>query len=425
MKNSLLALFLIVLGSFPAFSQSPSDTTVITVEADTIIGEVSPFVYGANYGPLQSISPELINEAFNSGIQLLRFPGGRWGDINDIRTSQLDSFMRFADQLGAEVIVSVRLENGTPEQAVNLVRHALDRGHEITYWSIGNEPNLFENYTTEDLNREWREIAEAMLAENPDIVLIGPDISQYPPEPLRDDLELEWVSEFLKVNGDLVDVLAVHRYPFPLSMTNPVTSIEDLRENVYEWDDILDRLRQISIDVLGYALPVAMTEANSHWSSNIAGEATPDSHYNAIWWADVLGRLIVQEPFAVNYFDFQSGTGRGGWGLLANYEVRPTYYTYQLYKQFGDQLHAVTVEGDDLLSAYASTRADGALTVLVVNRGDDPQPLTVNIAGFDGATAEWVVLDLEHNAASLGMVALEDGLTVTGQSANLLIVQPE
>jgi hypothetical protein len=425
MKNIFLAIFLIVLGSFPIFAQDQTDATLITIDAGEVVGEVSPFVYGANYGPLQSISPELINEAFNSGIQLLRFPGGRWGDINDIRTSQLDSFMRFADQMNAEVIISVRLENGTPEQAVNLVRHANDRGYDITYWSIGNEPNLFENYTTEDLNREWRLIAEAMLAEDPDIVLIGPDISQYPPVPLVDSNGLEWVSEFLKVNGDLIDVLAVHRYPFPLSTTNPITSLEDLRQNVYEWDDILDRVRQTSIDVLGYALPVAMTEANSHWSSNIAGEATPDSHYNAIWWADVLGRLILQEPFAVNYFDFQSGTGRGGWGLLANYEVRPTYYTYQLYKQFGDQLHAVEVVGDEYISAYVATREDGALTVIVVNRADEAQAITFSITGFEGTNAEMIVLDPENNAVSVGTVTLDGALTVTGQSANLFIIQPE
>lgn len=425
MKKILLALFLLILGTIPTIAQDQADSVIVTVDGGEIVGTVSPLVYGANYGPLQAVSPELINQAFDSGIRLLRFPGGRWGDINDVRTSQIDSFMRFAQQLGAEVIISVRLENGTPEQAANLVRHTnIDRGYGVKYWSVGNEPDLFENYTTENLNQEWRLIAEAMLEVDPDIILIGPDISQYPPVARTDSLGLEWVSEFLKVNGDLVDVISVHRYPFPLDMTHPITPLDDLRENVYEWDDILNRLRDISNEVLGYELPVAMTEANSHWSSNTEGEATPDSHFNAIWWADVLGRLIYQEPFAVNYFDFQSGTGRGGWGLLANYEVRPTYYTYQLYKQFGDNLHPVSVTGDDYISAYASTREDGALTVILINRADDPQTITLDLTGFGGETGELIVLDRENNAVSIGDVTF-DAITLSGQSANLLIVQPE
>lgn len=425
MKNILRVLFLFILGTIPSLAQD-QDQTVIAVDTSAVVGEVSPLVYGANYGPLQSVSPELINEAFNSGIRLLRFPGGRWGDINDIRTSQIDSFMRFAQQLGAEVIISVRLENGTPEQAANLVRHTnIDRGYGVKYWSVGNEPDLFENYTTEDLNRDWRAIAQAMLAVDPEIILIGPDISQYPPTPRTDSLGLEWVSEFLKVNGDLVDVISVHRYPFPLDMTNPITALDDLRENVYEWDTILDRLRETSNEILGYELPVAMTEANSHWSSNTEGEATPDSHFNAIWWADVLGRLIVQEPFAVNYFDFQSGTGRGGWGLLANYEVRPTYYTYQLYQQFGNHLHQVEVVGDEYISAYAASREDGTLTLIMVNRADDAKTVSLEIAGFESGSGELIVLDQAYNAESVGTIALDEPITLTAQSANLLIVQPE
>jgi hypothetical protein len=39
-------------------------------------------------------------------------------------------------------------------------------------------------------------------------------------------------------------------------------------------------------------LPIAVTETNSDWSKAVGGEATPDSFYNAIWWADSLGRMI-------------------------------------------------------------------------------------------------------------------------------------
>jgi hypothetical protein len=41
-------------------------------------------------------------------------------------------------------------------------------------------------------------------------------------------------------------------------------------------------------------LPIAMTETNSDWSKAVGGEATPDSFYNTIWWADSLGRMIQE-----------------------------------------------------------------------------------------------------------------------------------
>jgi hypothetical protein len=56
---------------------------------------------------------------------------------------------------------------------------------------------------------------------DPTIELVGPEINQfsYDPSPgattnfgQRDE---DWLIEFLKANGDLVDVVSFHRYPFP------------------------------------------------------------------------------------------------------------------------------------------------------------------------------------------------------------------
>jgi hypothetical protein len=207
-------------------------------------------------------------------------------------------------------------------------------------------------------------------------------------------------------------------------MANPVTTIDDLRQNAPEWSRILPALRAVIRETTGRDdLPVAITEANSHWSKSIGGEATPDSLYNAIWWADVLGRLIRDGAFIVAYFDFQSNPSRGGWGLLGSYEVRPTYYTYQLYQRFGTELVYATSSVPDL-SLYAALRDDGILTVMVVNLGEQPQthPLTL-----DGATmtrpAEVWRLDAEHRAERLGDLDLrDDPLSVPGQSVTLYLI---
>lgn len=424
---TLLLLISMLIAGTSTLAQA--DDPGLVVDAGDVIGPISPYVYGANYGPLSVIPVDLIEEAQDAGITFLRFPGGRWGDQNNIRHQQVDDLMRVCRLMGAEPSIHVRLEGGTPEAAAELVQYTIDKEYNVRYWYIGNEPTLFDDYDTVIYNQQWRAIAEAMLEVDPDIVLIGPEPHQWTGNPAVDPVDpegREWVREFLLANGDLVDIVAVHRYPFPRNMGNPITTIDDLRDNAAEWSAILPALRALIEETTGRTdLPVAITEANSHWSSNIEGEATPDSHYNAIWWADVLGRLIQDQPAIVNYFDLQSHSGRGGWGLLAKYEVRPTYYTYQMYKRFGTNLlySASTVP---YLSVYAAQREDGALTLMVVNLADEAQTATLDIANFGGGTtAEVWRLDPEHNADQIDDVELDGGeITVPGQSVTLYVLPP-
>ena len=97
------------------------------------------------------------------------------------------------------------------------------------------------------------------------------------------------------------------------------------------------RLRATIREETGRDLPVAVTEFNSHWSQAVSGEATPDSFFSAIWLGDVLGRLIRQKVDIANQFLLVSGN-ESGFGILEKYGPRPAYYTYQMYKMFGDQL---------------------------------------------------------------------------------------
>lgn len=408
--------------AFPRFTFSQE--AGLRVDAAQELGEISPYVYGANFGPLSAIPPDLIEAAQQSGITFLRYPGGRWGDLNDLQSYQIDAYIKVAEMIGAEPSIHVRLENGTPEAAAALVRYTnIENDYQVRYWYVGNEPNLFDNYTTEEYNVQWRAIAEAMLAVDPELILIGPEVSQYngtPEVDPRDSEGRDWLREFLLANGDLVDVIAVHRYPFPRG--NQRTTIEDLRANVTEWDHILPSMRRVIAETTGRDIPVAITEANSHWSAALGGEASPDSHYNAIWWADVLGRLIQHDPFIVGYFDLQSNNRRGGWGLMATYEVRPTYYVYQIYRQFG-QKRVFAESGTEGVSVYAARRDDGALTLIVVNLTDSAQTLPLKIENFASAQASVWVFDAEHVVEPAAPLPFAEDMTLelTPQSISLYI----
>ncbi len=351
-------------------------------------GTISPYVYGANTGPWSFVSADLMPLAEAAHVRYLRFPGGNWGDQNDLRPAQIDAFLTLCQRLGAEPAISVRLRGGTPAQAAELVRYAnLERGYHVRYWSIGNEPDLYGDYDVARFNAEWRAIAEAMRAVDASILLVGPDLSQVRPDaPLTDATGRPWLRGFLEANGDLVDIVAVHRYPFPHPDGRPATAAE-LLANPPEWDTIIPYLRETVRDAVGHDLPLAITEVNSHWSGATGGEATPDSYLNAVWWADVSGRLIRQNVAIVAYFALQSPAQMGGWGLFGRFDVRPTYGVFRLYGQMGEHL-LVSSSGVAGVSLTAARRGpEGPFTLMIVNRNFEETPVTFRLPGWQSAQA--------------------------------------
>ncbi|MFN8420875.1 MAG: hypothetical protein U0528_16780 [Anaerolineae bacterium] len=443
-NGSLLRLSLLLLVIAVGFgvalpveraSAQAGSTAALTVDPGTSRGTISRYVYGVNYGPWALVPPDLWPLAKEAQISYLRFPAGNWGDRNDIQTTQIDLLMLFAKQIGAEPTITVRLYNGTPEKAAELVRYTnIEKKYGVTYWSIGNEPNLLpeefpnDSPSLPELITNWRSIAEAMLAVDPTIKFVGPDISQYPysaDAPAYLTKIRDFLSDFLKANGDLISIVTIHRYPFPLSINAPATTIEQLKSTAAEWDYIIPNLREVVKEATGRDLPVGVTEINSHWNKPMGGPASVESHYNAIWWADVLGRLIRQKTDMVAFWLLGSYGELGGHGLLAKYEARPTYYVYPMYKMLGEELLTSSTDSQDV-SITAAKRADGALTLMLVNLSTEERQVTLSISGMDAVkAAETWRFDPEHNAEQVATdESLAGTVTLPGQSMTLYVIAP-
>lgn len=444
MMKYRLVLVVLALLMVPACQTAPSPAPPLptpvpgqwTVAPSLELGAINPLVYGVNHGPWAFINNQTLPLAQEAGITLLRFPGGNWGDENDLQPYHVDQFALLAEQLGAEISLNARLFNGTPEKAAELVRYAnIEQGYNIRYWGIGNEPTLYAtsraapDYGVARFNAEWRTIAEAMRAVDPDILLIGPELHQFGPNIAstpKDPFGLDWMTEFLKANGDLVDVVSIHRYPFPQGRGGRAATIAELSATSAEWDAIIPYLRGLIRETTGRDLPIAVTEVNSHWSNAVGGEATPDSLYNAIWWADVLGRMIHQDVAIVNYFTLQSNPGIGGYGLFARNEPRPTYHVYRLYRQFGNQ-RVYAAADDARVGLYAARRDDGALTIMLVNLSDEAISKPLAVQGQAPTQAQIWRLDAETPAERLDDVAFTSGmlLQLPAQSVTLVVIESE
>lgn len=403
---------------------------VLWVDTTHDLGLISKFTLGVNYAAYAGIGLGNIDAVKNSGITLLRWPGGHWGDQNDVRPNLVDSYISVArNVMNAEPSITVRLLGGTPGQAAQLVRYVnIDKKYSVKYWSIGNEPDLFiledQTWTPEYYAKRWREFALAMKAIDPSIQLYGPDISDYVGDAQLDPRELlyikavrqdftkrDYLTEFLKVNADLVNIVTVHRYPFPLKATDGVASWDQLRDNTPQWDRILPNLHKLIKDTTGKEYPVGVMEFNSNASDAAGLDTSPDSFYNALWLADILGRMIRQQPDMLAYWLLKSNPA--GHGLMDSFDVRPTYYVYQIYKRFGNHLLGAASD-TKYVSVFAAKQDDGSVTVIIVNLNDNDvhKPLQLN-QGDNLKLAETYLFDKDHKAESISPPTFKNGDEVT------------
>jgi hypothetical protein len=407
---------------------------VLWVDTTKDLGAISPYTLGGNHGPWSDFSLDAFEKTIELGITFIRWPGGAWSDGNDIRSTQIDFYMAQVQKIGATPSITVRVPNGSPEKAAEVVRYVnVKMGYGVKYWNIGNEPNLYDNdpnfnveekWTPERYAKVWREFAIAMEAVDPTILFYGPDISQFVGDPnttnpSEGDAQA-YLREFLKVNGDMVDIVTVHRYPFPSCQTCGSPTWEDMRANTPEWENTLPNLRRIIKEVTGKDLPVGVTEYNSHYSANVGTETSPDSFYSALWLADVYGRLLRNKPELLAFWLLKDNNG--GLGMLTSFDIRPSYYTFTMWKKFGNHLLA-TNSDTQFVSVFAAKRDDGSVTVMLVNLGDAvTKPL--QLGGGDALQIqEAYFFDRDTKAEALTPPTFTNGndITLPKESVTLLI----
>ncbi len=408
----------------------------IYVNSAALRGTVSPYASGVTWGPLWQVRTEVMPLAVQLAPGMISFPGGEYGDTTNLQPLEIDRLMELSARIGAEPLIHVRLPGGTPAQAVALMYYANEQsGYNVKYWAIGNEPNLYAGkYTDEPWDAAyfaaaWRVFALAMKAVDPSILLVGPEITQFvgTRDLTRNDAQQSaaWMRTFLEVNGDLVDIVSIHRYPFPKDTARPVdTTAEELFANAAEWDTILPALRELILETTGRELPIAITEVNSHYTKAFGRPASPDSLPNALWWGDVFMRMLRQQVEIVNFWTLVTNDSDGGWGILGRHTERPVFHTFMLYQQMGTQLVAADA-GLPGVQALAAQRDDGALTLMLSNLNSTAQAATLQVDGADFASAEILRLDADHMGTRVEgeTVANGDPLTLPPHSLSLYVLR--
>ncbi len=144
-----------------------------------------------------------------------------------------------------------------------------------------------------------------------------------------------------------------------------------------------------------------------------------ESHYNAIWWGDSLGRMIRQGVSIVNQFAII-----GEYGLMDQHEVYPIYYVYKMYQHFGTERIYASSDNSNV-SLFAAQRADGALTLLAVNLSSQPESPKLMLANLTaGQPVETWLFDQTHNAEQVAPTTLsaDTTLNLSPESMTLFVI---
>ena len=445
MKNAeckTVALVILAPLVFGAQTQLWADTSAVRVRVDAgqVVRTVDARHFGINAVMWDSYfdTPGTLSALRELDVQALRFPGGSPSDDYHWAFNRnghnlwhwatpFSSFVHIATNLHAQVFITVNYGSGTPEEAAAWVRCANITNHcGFKYWEIGNENygnwEHDENSPPHDAvtyARRAKEFFRQMKAVDPSIkigVVITESFRDRIGVPL-DALANLKLGEFLtqgyrgwtptllatlKELGVTPDFVICHRYP------ESVPGCEDdayLLQSTTRWTADAAAARQQLRTYFGSAgtnVELLCTENNS------IGEKTgkqTTSLVNALYLADSFGQIVQTEFNSFLWWNLRNIPDHNannsprlyGWrqygddGVMCGNDTRyPTFYTYKLLKYFahaGDRIVRAASDSK-VLSAYAAHRADGTLSLLIINKGPGATlQANVSITGFQSASS--------------------------------------
>jgi len=238
------------LNSLSHQNLGPALNASISVFPDQVVRRVPSSLYGMNMEWVwdgqglwneQTQSPDLIIQSLTKamGVTELRFPAGvfsdlyHWkdgigppasrpispplpGGVTSTNAFGTDEALTFADSLGANLLITVNVLTGTPEEAAEWVSYIKAGGHHVEHWEVGNELYLdfstfvppMPNFTSQHYADAFSQYAAAMRKADPTIKLgAGVEFSySHSTFPVHPD----WLSTVVSQNASQIDFIAVH-----------------------------------------------------------------------------------------------------------------------------------------------------------------------------------------------------------------------
>jgi hypothetical protein len=415
----------------------------VSVNAHEGLGVIPSTAYGLNSAVWDSQMnvPQVQGLLQQAGVEMLRYPGGSYGDIYHWQDNTapggyvapgtgFDSFMGTVKKIGAQPMLIANYGTGTPAEAAAWVQYAnITKGYGAKYWEIGNElyGNGYYGADWEADNHASKspatyasnvlQYASAMKAVDPSIK-IGAVVTlpgNWPDSVVGSGDNGDWNRIVLAAAGSAIDFVIVHWYP---SGSGAATMLNEPAQ-------VAGELAQLRQEIDHYAGPngpnigIAMTETN--------GGVDQDTQPDALFGADTYLTALENGVFTVDWWDTHNGpnaistapdgaTDYGDGGVLSSGTCVgttcepplntpfPTYYSIAMLSKLGLPGDTMVRAGTDqqIVSAHAVRNANGDLSVMLVNK--DPvnsYQVSLHYAGFTPAAATPTVYTYGDEASSI------------------------
>lgn len=452
----------------PAAAGGPA-TVNVSVNADEGLGTIPSTAYGLNSAVWDSQMnvPQVQGLLQQAGVEMLRYPGGSYGDIYNWQDNtapggyvapgtDFDSFMGTVAKIGAQPMLIANYGTGTPAEAAAWVQYAnITKGYNAKYWEIGNEiyGNGYYGADWEADNHASKspatyaanvlQYASAMKAVDPSIK-IGAVVTlpgNWPDSVVAAGDSGDWNKIVLSAAGSAIDFVIVHWYP----------SATDAASMLSEPAQVAGELAQLRQEIDQYAGPngphiaIAMTETN--------GGVDEDTQPDALFAADTYMTALENGVFTVDWWDTHNGpsaiatapdgaTDYGDSGVLSSGTCVgttcepalntpfPAYYSLAMLSKLGLPGDTMVRAGTDqqLVAAHAVRNANGDLSVMLVNK--DPvnsYQVSLHYAGFTPTTATPTVYSYGDEASSITSSAqgTASSQVLPAYSIETIVLQPQ
>jgi alpha-L-arabinofuranosidase len=196
----------------------------------------------------------------------------------------------------------------------------------------------------------------------------------------------DWGNKVFEKGGANLDFYVIHAYGFNKT---PANAAELLPKPQELWKDIF-ATTYAAMDRLGTKkrLPIAVTEYNMAAFQDLDNGQLMTRAVNALFIADMIGQLAEHGATMANQWNLANGRANNGtdYGLIdAQKALRnPQYYALRLWNTMGNTLLPLQSQlpAATKLSAYATRSADGTISVLAINKTDQPIDVSVSLAGL-------------------------------------------
>lgn len=421
----------------------------LVIRADLPSRPIDRRVFGTNLpawiGAVRLADPEFQQATVESGVTLIRMPGGSWSNHYDWRACEdgpVDEcffdgvarprdFAAFLEATGLEGMWTVSI-NETAQSAAAAVAFfngdvddtrplGIDRNGEdwglvgqwaqlrasrgfaepvgIQLWEVGNEvfggkPDFGGD---ECADFGWEEVwtcdgaeyvagdedHDGYLAIREAMVAVDPTIEVGAVGVSDPASWSDWGNEVIDGAGDALDFYVVHVYGFDAS-PEPGEALERPGQL---WPQMVENVRER----LAEDVPLAVTEYNMVSFEAGDTERTMTLAMNALYTAESLGLLVAAEVPIANHWNLANGvTGSGtDYGLILadTGETYPAYEAFRLWAATGDELLPIDSVLPDGVRVYATRHGDGSLAVMFLNLTDEAIAHDVALAGIDDAVA--------------------------------------